>query len=62
MYIINFGGEHLAKALVELQFPSNKKPQINAGLMLGQRRRRWPNISPALAHRLMLTGFMNKHK
>ena len=28
----------------------------NAGLMLGHRRRRWPNINPALGQRLVLGG------
>ena len=31
-------------------FPANTKLETNAGLMLGQRRRRWANINPALTH------------
>ena len=30
--------------------PANKKQSPNAGLMLCQRRRRWPSIKPALGH------------
>ena len=30
--------------------------QPNAGFMLGQRRRRWPNMKPALGQRLVLAG------
>ena len=30
-------------------YPSNRIHWANVGLMLGQRRRRWPNIKPALA-------------
>ena len=29
----------------------------DVGIMLGRRRRRWPNIIPALGQRLMLTGY-----
>ena len=28
----------------------------SVGMMFGQRRRRWPNIIPALGQRLVLTG------
>ena len=31
---------------------ANTRRSPNAGLMLGQRRRRWPNIKPALGERL----------
>ena len=31
----------------------NTKRVPNAGFMLGQRRRRWPNIKPALGQRLV---------
>ena len=31
----------------------NKRYWPNAGLILGQRRRRWPNIKPALGVRLV---------
>ena len=34
-------------------FPSNKIHQPNVGLMLGQLRRRWPNIKPALVRCLV---------
>ena len=30
------------------------QPSHNAGLMLGQRRRRWPNIDPALGDTVRL--------
>ena len=30
---------------------------MNAGFMLGQRRRRWPNIKPALDERLVFAGW-----
>ena len=36
--------------------PANTKRRPNAGLMLGHRRRRWPNIKPALGHFLVLIG------
>ena len=31
----------------------------NVGLLLGQRRRRWPNCKPALDERLMFVGIIN---
>ena len=34
--------------------PANTRQWINAGLMLAQRLRRWPNISPALVQCLVL--------
>ena len=36
--------------------PANTSPSPNVGAMLGQRRRRWPNITPTLGERQMLTG------
>ena len=36
--------------------PANTRRGPNAGLMLGQRRRRWANINPALGPRLVLAG------
>ena len=36
------------------QLPANTTHPTNAGSMLGQRRRRWPNIKPALCQCLML--------
>ena len=33
----------------------------NAGLMLGQRRRRWPNINPALVECTMSAGYGSLH-
>ena len=33
-----------------------KKRSSNAGIMLGHRLRRWPNITPTLDKRLMFTG------
>ena len=38
-------------------FPANTRRWTNAGLMLAQRRRRWANITPALAQRLVSHGF-----
>ena len=35
---------------------SNTRSSSNAGLVLGQRRRRWPNIEPALDERLVFAG------
>ena len=32
----------------------------NVGLMLGQRRKRWPNIKPTLVHRLVCKGYSNQ--
>ena len=37
-------------------FPLNTRCWPSAGLMLGQRLRRWPNINPALSQRLGFTG------
>ena len=39
-----------------LHFPANTIHSANVGLMLGQRRRRWPNIKPTLAERIVLAG------
>ena len=39
--------------------PSKHETLPNAGLMLGQRRRRWANINPALGQRLVLAGFVH---
>ena len=38
-------------------FPANKRHRTNAGLMLGQRRRRWPNIKTALVQYLVFAGW-----
>ena len=38
--------------LLSLSPPENTRHSPNVGFMLGQRRRRWPNIKPALAHYL----------
>ena len=34
-----------------------RRPSANAGPMLGNRRRRWPNIGPTLAERLLFIGW-----
>ena len=39
--------------------PVNKRRWTNAGLMLGQRRRRWPNIKPTLVDVFCLLGWHN---
>ena len=36
--------------------PANTRRWLNAGLMLGRRRRRLPNIKPALGQRLVFAG------
>ena len=36
--------------------PASRRPTPNAGLMLGQRRRRRPNNKPALGQRLVITA------
>ena len=36
--------------------PANTRHSANADLMLGQRRRRWPNIKSALAECLVIAG------
>ena len=36
--------------------PANRRRWHNAGLLLGQRRRRWANGEPALDQRLMFAG------
>ena len=38
--------------------PANTRRLANADLMLGQRRRRWPNIKPALVKRFVFAGSM----
>ena len=38
--------------------PENKRPRNNAVLMLGQRRRRWPNIRTPLLYRLLFAGLL----
>ena len=38
--------------------PANTRRWSNAGLMLSQRRRRWPNIKPALDQRLVCAGLL----
>ena len=40
-------------AVVMPRPPANTIRSSNAGLMLGQRRRRWPNINPALGERIV---------
>ena len=37
--------------------PANTRRWTNAGLLLGQRLRRWPNINPTLVQRLVFAGF-----
>ena len=37
-------------------YPANSSHSNNAGLMLGQRRRRWSNIKPALERCIMFHG------
>ena len=39
-----------------LRIPSNTRCWINVGLLLVQRRRRWPNNKPALVQRLVFAG------
>ena len=34
-------------------YPANTRRLSNVGLMLGQRRRRWPNVKPALDKRFV---------
>ena len=38
-------------------FPANTRCWPNVGLMLGQWRRQWADISPALGHQLVCAGF-----
>ena len=40
--------------------PANMKRSANVGTMLGQRRRRWANIVPSLAERLVFAGTRNE--
>ena len=48
---------------MEYHIPVKTRRWRNAGLMLGQRlrRRRWPNIKPALRQRLVFTGYLSLH-
>ena len=39
--------------------PESTTRLTNDGLMLGQRRRRWPNIKPALVKRVVIAGQYN---
>ena len=39
-------------------FPANATHISNVGLMLAQRRRRWPNIEPILGECLVLAGLV----
>ena len=39
-----------------IPYPANGRRLANVGLLLGQRRRRWPNSKPTLAQRLMFSG------
>ena len=39
-------------------FPANTRRSANVGTMLGQRRRRWSNIVPTLAERLVFAGLL----
>ena len=39
-------------------YTANTKRSPGAGLMLAQRLRRWPNIKPAPAQRLVFTGWL----
>ena len=38
---------------VDVQRPARGNNRANAGLMLGQRRRRWGNINPAVARHVL---------
>ena len=38
-------------------YPVNIRRRLNAGLLLGQRRRRWTNSKPTLGRRLMFSGY-----
>ena len=40
-----------------VNIPADRSRWPNAGLMLGQRRRRWASISPALGRRLVFAGY-----
>ena len=42
--------------MINPRCPANTRRLTNAGLMLGQRRRRWTNIKPTLGKRLVLAG------
>ena len=45
--------------ITELVFRVNTRRWRNAGLMLDQRLRRWPNIKPALRQPLVLAGLLS---
>ena len=53
---INISGQPDAASRQIRDNPVNTRRSANVGTMLGQRRRRWPNIVPILAERLMLDG------
>ena len=41
---------------ITVRNPANTRRRANVVLMLGQRRRRWPNISTTLGQRLVFAG------
>ena len=41
--------------------PANTRRKTSAGLMLGQRRRRWAGIVPALGQNLLFAGVLTGH-
>ena len=54
---------HELLTLSRIMSPANSRRWTNAGLMyaglmLGQRRQRWPNIKPALVQRLVFAGII----
>ena len=46
---------------IDTNFPANMRHLSNDGLMLRQRRRRWPNIKPALDKCHMFAGIGSPH-
>ena len=56
LIILYYLGRSKTPAKYRFHTPANTTLLTNAGLMLGQRRRRWANINPALVQRLVFTG------
>ena len=56
LYIVVISGERDATYRSVDYNPENMRRWAYAGLLLGQRRRRWANNKPALVQRLMFIG------
>ena len=51
-------GRIKSKTFLCYTIPASTRRCTNIGLMLGQRRRRWPNFNPTLVQRLVSTAII----